>query len=193
MREVAFLKKNAATWKQFEVVLKDKKAANPDELGELFIRVTNDLSYAKTFYPGTKTVAYLEGLSAQAHTALYVNKREQKGRFWRFWAQEVPLAVRSAHPQLLVAFLVFVGAMVVGALSAANDAYFIRLILGDAYVDMTLANIAAGDPMAVYKQAGAFDMAMGITLNNVRVSYLAFAAGVFFSFGTAYILFTNGA
>ena len=79
-----------------------------------------------------------------------------------------------------------------GFLSAANDDGFVRLILGDAYVNMTHENVKDGDPMAVYKKASETEMFLGITVNNIRVSFLAFLLGVFFSVGTGYILFTNG-
>ena len=77
-------------------------------------------------------------------------------------------------------------------LSTLNDAGFARLILGDTYVNMTLENIEQGNPMAVYKQAGEVDMFIAITFNNVRVAFIAFAMGLLASFGTAYVLFSNG-
>jgi uncharacterized membrane protein SpoIIM required for sporulation len=57
---------------------------------------------------------------------------------------------------------------------------------------MTLENIDKGDPMAVYKKMNGVDMFMGITFNNIRVSFFAFMMGLLFSFGTAWILLRNG-
>lgn len=82
--------------------------------------------------------------------------------------------------------------MSIGVLSAAKDETFVRLILGDTYVNQTIANIEKGDPMAIYKSQGQADMFMGITINNIKVSFMAFVAGVLFSLGTAWILFSNG-
>ena len=64
--------------------------------------------------------------------------------------------------------------------------------MGDTYVNMTLENIDKGDPMAVYKKMNEVDMFLGITVNNIYVSFLCFAFGIFFSLGTGYLLFTNG-
>ena len=83
-------------------------------------------------------------------------------------------------------------ALIIGVFSAANNDSFVRLILGDSYVNMTSENISKGDPMAVYKQMNQVDMFLGITFNNIRVSFFAFMLGILFSFGTAYILFSNG-
>lgn len=193
MQEVAFLRQNADKWKQFETLLRQEgRRADPDRLAALFIEVTDDLSYARTFYPESRTTRYLNDLAADVHKALYRNRREEGSRFVRFWTREVPEAVGAAQRELATSLGLFLLAMAVGLLSALHDDGFARLILGDGYVNMTLQNIAEGDPMAVYKQANEFDMFLAITLNNVRVSFLAFAMGLLGSFGTAYVLFRNG-
>jgi uncharacterized membrane protein SpoIIM required for sporulation len=72
------------------------------------------------------------------------------------------------------------------------DENFKNYILGDSYVSMTLQNIAKGDPMAVYKSDGAYGMFLGITLNNIFVSFRAFVMGIFTSIATAFLLIQNG-
>lgn len=79
-----------------------------------------------------------------------------------------------------------------GIVSAANDDNFVRLILGNGYVDMTLDNIARGEPMAVYNGSEEVPMFLGITLNNIMVSFNVFAMGLLTSFGTGWLLFNNG-
>jgi uncharacterized membrane protein SpoIIM required for sporulation len=192
MKEVVFLKVNAEKWKRFEQLLQAPRGTDPDQLADLFVQVTDDLSYAKTFYPNSKTTQYLNGLAAEVHRAIYRNRKEDRRRFVSFWTHELPQVMAGARTELLVAFLVFAFSVLVGVLSAAGDGTFARLILGDAYVNMTLANIEKGDPMAVYKQMQALDMFLAITFNNVRVAFLAFAAGLLASFGTGFILFQNG-
>jgi uncharacterized membrane protein SpoIIM required for sporulation len=80
----------------------------------------------------------------------------------------------------------------IGALSAKYDSTFLNLILGDGYVDMTNENIEKGDPFGVYKQADQVSMFVALAFNNIRVSFLAFVAGIFFSVGTAVVLIQNG-
>ena len=107
MHEITFLHQNADKWKAFESRLREKQVDSPDELADLFIQVTNDLSYARTFFPGTKTTEYLQGLATEAHSKLYSNRKEDQNRFIRFWAEEVPRAVMRSHPRFsfLFAFL----------------------------------------------------------------------------------------
>ena len=192
MREVTFLHQNADRWKAFERILAGSGRRDPDELASLFVQLTDDLSYAKTHYPDSKTTLYLQQLAAQAHQLVYTNKKERGSRLVSFWVQELPAVIRSAHKPMLAALLVFLISTGIGALSAAYDSGFVRLILGDAYVNMTLENIQNGDPMAVYKSSKPLDMFLAITVNNVRVSFLAFVLGIVFSVGTGFVLFKNG-
>lgn len=188
MREAAFIKKNKLKWKFYET----QKPAGPDELAERFIELTDDLAYARTFYPDSDTTSYLNSLAGKSHQSIYKNKKVEKNRFITFWKYELPHLFREHHRQLFYAFLIFAVAAAIGALSAALDDTFVRLILGDSYVNMTLENIKKGDPMAVYKGHGEADMFLFITVNNIRVSFLAFILGAFFSVGTFWVLFQNG-
>lgn len=104
----------------------------------------------------------------------------------------MPRTMHDARRELLTSFLIFVASALIGVLSAANDPDFVRLILGNGYVDMTLDNIANGEPMAVYNGSSEVPMFLGITLNNVMVSFNCFAMGLLTSFGTGYMLLSNG-
>ena len=191
MREAAFAKQNKDKWLKFESVLKKNVSIGPDELSALYVEVTDHLSYAQTFYPGSNTLKYLNGLSVLAHQKIYKSKRESRTRFITFYTKEFPLFISQYHKQLLFSFCVFLLFAIIGAFSAATDGDFVRLIMGDGYVNMTLSNIEKGDPMAVYKQMGSLDMFLGITINNIKVALMAFAFGCLLSIGTVYILMQN--
>ncbi len=93
---------------------------------------------------------------------------------------------------LLYSFLIFALAVLIGVLSSHFDPDFTRLILGNQYVDETLMNIKKGDPAAIYKSGSQTGSTLAITINNIRVAFLAFTLGLFFSIGSGYILFSNG-
>jgi uncharacterized membrane protein SpoIIM required for sporulation len=192
MREAAFVRKNKEKWQLFEDVLSKKSQVSPDKLSDLYIEITDDLSYAKTFYPRSNAVGYLNTVAATAHLKIYKTKKEGKNSILHFFRTAFPLAFYQHQKQLLVAFIVFAFFTGVGAFSAANDIDFVRLILGDGYVNMTLENISKGDPMAVYKEANEVEMFLGITINNIRVALYAFMFGMLFSVGTLYIMMQNG-
>ncbi len=177
MREAVFVRRHAPDWEAFERRLAQPTRARGGDgttLADDYVRLGDDLAFAQTFYPGSATAAYLNDLSAEAHARLYRNRREERGRLVRFVTHEIPEAVWRRRGSMLAALLLFLAAVAVGLMSSAGDERFVRLILGDGYVNMTLANIESGDPLAVYKQAREIDMTLGIALNNVMVSFLAF-------------------
>ena len=165
--------------------------SNPDELANRFIQITDDLAYAKTFYPKSKTTEYLNGLAATLHQSIYKNKTEKGNRFITFWKYELPLLFKEYQKQLLYSFIFFAVFTAMGVFSAKYDDSFLRLILGDRYVDMTNANIAKGDPFGVYKDEGEFTMFVGIASNNIYVALINFVAGIVFSVGSVLLLFQN--
>jgi uncharacterized membrane protein SpoIIM required for sporulation len=190
MREAQFLKQNTDKWKQYETEIKQGQHA--DLLADRFIELTDDLSYSKTFYPKSNTSSYLNGLTSLFHQSIYKNKKEKSSRIWNFWQYELPYLFRQYHRQFgwaLVFFLVFCA---MGALSARYDENFVRLILGNDYVNMTNENIEKGDPFGVYRQSGPVSMFAFIAFNNITVAFATYVLGIFLSVGTIIQLFRNG-
>lgn len=193
MREALFVKRNTEKWKEIEANLATKATRpDPDELTEQFVELTDDLSFARTFYPDSNVTRYLNGLTAQVHRGLMQNRREERGRLITFWKYELPLLFKQSHRLLAISALVFIVAGILGWVSAAHDNTFVRLILGDQYVNMTLENIKKGDPLGVYNSSGQATMFVQITLNNIYVAFRTFVFGLFASFGTVAMLFYNG-
>ena len=193
MREAVFISKNEKRWREFEKLINEPgKKSDPDLLADLYVKITDDLAFAQTQYPGSRSHKYLNALASKVHHAIYRNKKEKSNRFITFWKRELPLVFYESRKQLLYSLLIFGVSALLGVLSTAFDDTYSRLILSDAYVNMTIENIEKGDPMAVYKDADSAAMFLGITLNNIYVALLTFVMGIFFSFGTAFILFRNG-
>jgi len=192
MREVAFIKKNKQKWQDFETAIFGKQLKNPDELASLYTQLVNDLSYAQTYYPKSKTILYLNNLAAKAFQKIYKTKRQDTNRFIYFFKTEVPLIMYHYRRYVAYAFIIFGVFAAIGALSAAFDDSFVRLVLGDHYVNLTLENIKKGDPVAIYKSGSNWGSFIGITLNNLYVGILNVIYGVFGGLGTGFILMENG-
>lgn len=191
MREVAFIKQNKQKWIDFEKQILSNKNVSPDELSALYIHLINDLSYAQTYYPKSKTILYLNNLAAKSFQRIYKTKKGDKNEIAYFFKTEVPLIMYEYKKYLLFAFVFFTVFVLVGVVSAINEPTFVRLILGDHYVNMTLENIAKGDPMAVYKSGSTWGSHIGITINNLRVGFYMYVYGILGGVGTLYILFKN--
>lgn len=191
MREAAFIRQNKNKWSKFENIISNKVEVPPDELSALYIEVTDDLSYAQTFFPSSNTSQYLNHLASKAHQSIYKTKREPGNRLVRFFTKEFPLFFYQYQKQLLLSFLIFVIFALVGMFSVENDPTFARSFMGDAYIDMTEENIKDEDPMAVYKEHAGMNMFLGITINNVKVSLYTFVLGILLGVGTVYFLMRN--
>jgi len=188
MREAQFLKQNKDRWQYYERI----PTNDPDELADRFVRLTDDLAYARTFYPKSKTVQYLNGLASRSHLAIYKNRKERRSRFSSFWTTELPLVLARYRKDLLYAFLFFFVFFLIGWLSAAKDDHFVRLILGDGYVNMTNENIEKGDPFGVYKQEDAILMFFSIAFNNIWISFVTYVTGIAAGVWTIFMLLKNG-
>jgi len=188
MREALFVKQNSEKWKQYESM----GTNDPDELAERFVTITDDLAFAKTFYPKSKTTQYLNGLAATFHQSIYKNKKEKTNRFVEYWVFELPIMFHKYRRQLLYSLIFTIFFTAIGAISAKYDNTFVRLILGDGYVNMTNENITKGDPFGVYKNEEPFPMFLQIASHNIYVSFVIFIFGTFCSVGTVFQLLRNG-
>jgi uncharacterized membrane protein SpoIIM required for sporulation len=191
VKEITFLKDRSGKWEEFEKLLKEKNT-NPRALAGLFIEVTDDLSYSRTHYPKSKTTQYLNGLAARAHQEIYKNKKENRGRILSFWKNEVPLSMARYQKQLALSFFIFAICAVLGFISEMFDEDFVRVILGDAYVDETVQRIREGNPLGIYGEGEQVAEFISITRHNILVSFYVYVMGLFFSFGTGLMLFYNG-
>lgn len=192
MKEVVFIRRNMEKWKKTEQVVDKAASLSPDQLADAYMELTADLAFAQTHFPNSRITIYLNNLASALHHIIYRNKREKWSRILTFWKTEVPLTMYDARKELLYSFIIFSVAMLIGIVSALNDDGFVRLIMGNGYVDMTLRNIAEGNPMGVYGNSEEVSMFFGITLNNIMVSFNTFIMGLFTSFGTGLILVQNG-
>lgn len=191
MREVAFIKQNKEKWLDFEQAIFGKAKKNPDEMASLYVHLVNDLSYAQTYYPRSKTVVYLNYLASQIYQKIYKTKRTESNQLVQFFAIDVPLLLFQYRRYLLYSFLLFFIFVGIGTISAKYDPDFVRLIMGDQYVNMTLENIKEGNPVAVYKSGSNWGSAFGITFNNLRVGLMCYVFGFFAGVGTCYVYIQN--
>lgn len=191
MRETKFIEQNKEKWTEYEQVLK-QQTDSPEKLNELFIHVTDDLSYARTFYLNRSVRVYLNGLAQKIYYNLYKKRKRKGGRIRHFIVEELPQLIYESRKEFRISLIVFLVSMAIGVLSCYMDEGFVQIVLGESYVDMTLENIENGDPMAVYKEKGESGMFLRIAANNLRVALMTFALGAFYAVGTVLIMVKNG-
>lgn len=192
MREVAFIKQNKEKWLEIEQLIHGKLHKNPDELSFMYINLINDLSFSQTYYPNSNTTVYLNQLSGQIFHRIYKTKRIEQNRFSKFFKTEVPQLMYHYRRYLLYSTLFFFFFVLIGAISARYDHEFVKLVLGEDYVNMTLENIEKGNAVAVYGKNSNWGTATVIIFNNLKVSASLYLYGVFGGVGTLISLLYNG-
>lgn len=192
MNEIRFIKLNGSRWQDFDNFLNENKKSNPDHLAKTYVELTDDLAYAKTFFPESKTTKYLNQITFKAHQQIFKRRKVARNKLIEFFIRDYPLTIYTNRKTILIAFIFFVFSAIIGAASLSLNEDFARSVLGDAYVNMTIDNIQDGHPMGVYNNEDQGIMFLSIAWNNIRVSFLAFAFGIFFAVGSYTILFQNG-
>ena len=191
MKETKFIEQNQEKWSDIEKMLREDRR-DPDKLNDLFIQITDDLSYAHTFYPNRSVRVFLNVLAQQIFHNIYRGRRFPAERLRLFWTDELPRIMWEARKALFLSFALFIFSFGIGVVSSRINPDFARIVLGDNYVDMTLANIKSGNPMAVYKDSGPLGATAGITANNLFVALRTAIFGVLASIGTVFIMLHNG-
>lgn len=191
MKETSFIKQNIKKWNSYEEELKKQKK-DPENVSKLFVQITDDLAYAQTFYKNRSVRVYLNGIAQLLFNDINKRNKFKVKSIIDFWAKDLPVILFKTRFELLFAFIVFAIMMAVGIITSIYQPDFASSILGESYVQMTIENIENNDPMAVYKSQNAFDMFLGITVNNIMVAFITFILGLFFGLGTFFSLLRNG-
>ena len=191
MRETHFIQQNKEKWGEFERIVYDPNP-DPDKLHDVFIQVTDDLSHARTFYPARSVRAYLNGVAQLIFTDIYKRKKSPLSKIRFFFTDDLPQVVYESRWSFFWAIVFFLLSFGIGYFSSVKDPEFLKTILGDSYVEMTVENIKSGDPMAVYKKSGRFNMTFSIMENNMRVTLMYFILGIFAGVGSVAMMMYNG-
>lgn len=194
MREAAFIKQNKEKWLEFEKALYSPGKKKPERLADLFIQINNDLAYAQTYYPKSNVIRYLNALTITAYHKIYGQRKQKKGMAG-FWTYEIPMIMYRYRKYFYFSFAIFFLMVVIGVFSSIHEPEFVRVILSDAYVNMTEDNIQNGDPLAVYNNTsslGDFNSFFHIAFNNLRVGLMSFLYGLFAGVGSLYFMLVNG-
>jgi uncharacterized membrane protein SpoIIM required for sporulation len=191
-----FITTNEASWSRLEQLTAAAggggarlRPSDVDELVQLYQRASTHLSHARTQRADPALVARLTRLVANARGVIYATRSRSLSGVGRFFTISFPAAVWHARRFVLAsALLLLVPAILMGAWLARSDAALEASApeaLREAYVEE--------DFEAYYSSAPASEFATAVTVNNIQVSFLAFAAGILLCVVTAFILVFNGA
>ena len=188
MLETEFISKNTTKWQSYELLLQ-QEFHNPDKLSEIYLELSNDLSFANTHYPNRAVRLYLNNLMQKVYTN--INVEVSPFSIKNLFSIYLPKIFYESRYASYFTLLMFIIGVLIGIISTLQDPDFVRLCLGDAYIDMTLRNIANDEPMAVYNQGNATSSFWQIFQNNASISARVFILGILGGVGSLFFLMVN--
>jgi uncharacterized membrane protein SpoIIM required for sporulation len=192
-----FLRQRRPDWKRLEALLRRVEGSGLGaltdheaiEFGRLYRHVASDLNQAQTFVTGDATVQYLNDLVTRCYLVIYAKGRMDIVGFllYLFWGY--PAHFRRCARQVILAAAFFVAGGLFGFLASYFDPHTARSYLLPSDMPMIRPDRDSDEPHTTGELA-AFSALL--FRNNMGVSLFAFALGITFGVGTAWVLFHNG-
>ncbi len=192
MKVERFISEREGDWRELDALLRAGNRPRRDargvlRLGALYRGAAADLALARRGHPGDPIVPRLESLVARARQAVYAEE-PRRGSLRTFFTRTYWVRVRERPlPLLLAIALLLVPAALTATWALHDTGAAVGLVPGE----FQGAVKPVGDTGMTTAQTAAFSSA--VMTNNIQVTLLAFAAGIFFGLGTALIVAYNGA
>jgi len=163
------------------------------EFGKNYRRVTSLLSRLQSTGISGGDAEFLNKTAAASYAVIYSNTQETRPSFTRFITEGFPSAIRknlgfiafSAAAFLIPALLCFFFTMFNSELP--------DIILGSGWTDEIVHLAGRHEGITNWLPEPERPIASStIMTNNIKVSFLAFATGIFFGLGTLYVIVYNG-
>jgi uncharacterized membrane protein SpoIIM required for sporulation len=166
------------------------KKAELKEFGQLYRTVSSDLACAQTHFPGSNVASSLNELVARSHHHVYQSKKLTLRSLKSFYLITLPGIFRRNLRYFCVSASMFCVMMMIGFLTTVSNEETARVFLNQEIID----HIQQGKmwTKSFFDVVPSSVASSIIFTNNISVSLLAFALGITFGLGTAYILLTNG-
>lgn len=190
-----FLATNRPRWDRLAQLSKQARtrpgsltSVEVDEFVGLYQLVSTQLSFARNHYADPALTNELNMLVANANSTMYRRTASPTAGLRRFFAVSFPGAVWHIRRFVLVAAIATLAPIAIVGIWLANT----EEALAYAAPEAQQAAFVEEDFEAYYSSEPAGQFATEVLINNIQVSFLAFAAGVLLGIGSVFILVYNG-
>lgn len=192
-----FLREREPEWSELDRLVKDARRGRSERLGPegvrrmgtLYRSATADLAWARRRVPGDPVVSRLEGLVNRSRLLVY-NAEPGRGSVKSFFGTGYWQRVRERPVPLVLAALLLFGPAALSVMWALQDPGAASGVVPGALRSVTEERSGSNDLGLSGGESAAFSSM--IFTNNIRVTILAFAAGILVCLGTAFVLIFNG-
>jgi uncharacterized membrane protein SpoIIM required for sporulation len=191
----AFVERRRPAWSKLEELLVAfNEGRLPlqalDEFDGLYRQVAADLAKVQAFYPGTDVQRFLTALCGRAYGAIYRPVQNRWAAVKNFYRSGFPRALRANARYVWVAAAMMLLGALLGVLTLMLEPASAQRWVPDTVRRFVSEGKMWTDPILDY--AAPSELATEVLTNNLRVIFLAFALGVTFGLGSAWVLFFNG-
>jgi uncharacterized membrane protein SpoIIM required for sporulation len=162
--------------------------AELQELALLYRQVAADLSVLRQDSTSRTYAAHVNQLLARAHHIIYAGRKTNLLTLFKFLRDEYPVVFQRQIGYVAASLVVSLACGLLGVILTTTRPEFMRHFVGPNMVatmerhEMWTHSIVSVAPMAT----------SAIMTNNLTVSFVTFASGIVFGFGTLFYLYYNG-
>ncbi|MEW6349667.1 MAG: stage II sporulation protein M [Thermodesulfobacteriota bacterium] len=195
-----FVRERKGEWAKLEQIsAKFRSSGRPDltreelwELGSLYTGAISDLSVLKSSElavdPGDRIIGYLNGLVIRVHGKIYRKTPFRWASLPEFFLVEFPSAFRESLVYVGLSTGIFLLIGLLGFVLGLAEPEFLELVVPDHII----ATVERGEVWFKDLYTMAPQASSALMTHNISVTFLVFAAGITFGFGTVYLLAMNG-
>jgi uncharacterized membrane protein SpoIIM required for sporulation len=195
LKEDQFININSDTWKELEALstiinkkgVKKLSSKDVKKFLHIFRAISHHLAYARTHYPKSSIVTYLNSLLNKCHSHVYAVKKISPGNLLKYITYDFPRLLKEYKWFIMCSFSCFaIGVLLSMILVLINVNNASMFLPQDLITSVKSGNTGGGEwnyPL----------MSSYIMVNNITLSLKAFVLGITLGIGTIYVLFFNGA
>ncbi|MBU1109882.1 MAG: stage II sporulation protein M [Candidatus Riflebacteria bacterium] len=163
-------------------------------LGELYTELISDLNKLTTSVDDPPARARVNHLALRTYGAIYQKKTMTFADLLRFFISGFPGLIRKRLHFVIASTMMFLVAALIGYLCIHAKSRLVDLVVPPVEQQRLKTLALSSRPNQPHPMAreSSFGLSSTIMVNNIRVSILAFATGIFFGIGTIVILINNG-
>jgi uncharacterized membrane protein SpoIIM required for sporulation len=196
LKEEQFIKTNSNIWRElegFSVIINKKgvKSLPSSEVKKFlstFRQCSHHLAYARTHYPKSSVVNYLNSLISKCHSHVYAVRKISPSEFLKYIGYEFPRLLKEHKWFVLSSFGFFTLGVLLSLVLVLASPDNANMFLPAAMVEGVKSGTAGSGGQWNYPMMSSY-----IMFNNISVSLRAFVFGITLGLGTIYVLFMNGA
>lgn len=195
-----FIVERGPSWESLEGLLSDVEnnglkslsIERARELGDLYRDASSDLVLVRGEGGSASVCDYLNALVARGYAATRPPRRAQFSTVLRFFTHSFPRLFRQEWKLVLASALIFWGGGAIGAAVMHFDPGSAHIVMPAQHADTSPQERVARDEGNVLSGDQSVSFTAFLFTNNIRVTFLAFAAGITAGVGTFAILGLNG-